>query len=81
MEPPAASASAVTDCIIPDDQLCRMIANIWYVEAIFVARSPEGVCVDFYPSLITISDALSLPGIHYPPRHTHPKLDWRRVWG
>ena len=80
-EPTADGSTAVADNIIPDNQLCRLIANIWYVEAIFAAHTPDAICVDFYPSLIIVSDALSLPGIHYQSRHTRPELDWKRVWG
>ena len=50
------------------------------MEAIFAARTPEGVCVDYYPSLIAPIDAPSVPGIIYCPRETRPELDWQRVW-
>ena len=69
-----------SEAIIAEHDLCRLIANVWYVEAIFAARCPGGICVDFHPSLITPADAPTVPGIHYCPRETRPDLAWERIW-
>lgn len=79
-EEPGGSAIAASDAIIPHEQLCRLISNVWYAESIFAARCPDGVCVDFHPSLISPADAPSVTGVHHCPRESRPDLNWKCVW-
>ena len=78
--PPEKSGTTFPD-LISDHQLCRLIANIWYCEAIWAAPSPHGVCVDFYPSPISENGVLTGAGVTFSPRESRPELNWKLVWG